>query len=175
VLEDLACGSAAQGATKAVAGTGVSAGKLGTVERAAGVLQVTYGGKASTCSSAIPPPDRYTANGVTDTWGTWSVYVTASPVRASAPPASGAAATSPTSPTASTSATPTLQRRPQTSPTSGAFTDSDDFSGRGQLCDRDNCADVYNLPVSTTSPTTTTSPKESTTTTTDPGSGGVAF
>ena len=67
-----------KGVTKATAGTGVSAAKLGTVKRAGGVLQVTYSGKAlywffkDTAAGQV--------NGVgTDTWGKWSVVVLKQP------------------------------------------------------------------------------------------------
>lgn len=63
-----------KGATKAKAGSGVSAAKLGTVRRANGALQVTYAGK---------PLYRFSGdsagqvNGnITDTWGKWAVVVT---------------------------------------------------------------------------------------------------
>jgi predicted lipoprotein with Yx(FWY)xxD motif len=67
-----------KGVTKATAGTGVVASKLGTIKRAGGALQVTYGGK---------PLYRFykdTAAGqvngdVTDTWGTWTAVVTVKP------------------------------------------------------------------------------------------------
>jgi len=67
-----------KGMKKAQAGTGVSAAKLGTVKRAGGALQVTYGGKAlyrffkDTAAGQV--------KGVTtDTWGKWSVVATKKP------------------------------------------------------------------------------------------------
>jgi predicted lipoprotein with Yx(FWY)xxD motif len=67
-----------KGVTKAKAGTGVSAAKLGTIKRADGAEQVTYGGKA------LYKFFKDTAAGqvkgvVTDTWGKWSVVVTKKP------------------------------------------------------------------------------------------------
>ena len=67
-----------KGQTKASAGSGISAGKLGTVKRAGGTLQVTYGGKA------LYRFFKDTAAGqvkgvLKDTWGLWSVVVTKKP------------------------------------------------------------------------------------------------
>jgi predicted lipoprotein with Yx(FWY)xxD motif len=67
-----------KGTTKAKAGTGVSAAKLGTIKRGGGALQITYAGKplywfvGDTAAGQV--------HGVlTDTWGKWSVVVTAKP------------------------------------------------------------------------------------------------
>jgi predicted lipoprotein with Yx(FWY)xxD motif len=72
-----------KGATKAIAGSGVSSAKLGTIARAGGRLQVTYGGK---------PLYRFfmdkagQVNGdVTDPWGKWSAVVTVKPSSAGSP------------------------------------------------------------------------------------------
>jgi len=64
-----------KGATKPKAGSGVNAAKLGTVKRSHGALQVTYAGKPLYWFSGDSPGQ---VNGnVTDTWGKWSVLVTA--------------------------------------------------------------------------------------------------
>jgi predicted lipoprotein with Yx(FWY)xxD motif len=63
-----------KGVTKATAGTGVNASKLGTVKRG-GALQVTYGGKA--LYQFVEDASASQVNGnITDTWGKWSVVVT---------------------------------------------------------------------------------------------------
>jgi predicted lipoprotein with Yx(FWY)xxD motif len=67
-----------KGVTKATAGSGVSAAKLGTIKRANGVLQVTYAGKALYWFSGDSPAGQVNGN-VTDTWGTWSDVVTVKP------------------------------------------------------------------------------------------------
>ena len=77
-----------KGATKATAGTGVNAAKLGTVKRSGGALQVTYNGKALYFFALDSGPGKVTGN-LKDKWGTWSVVVTAKPVGSS----SGAATT----------------------------------------------------------------------------------
>jgi predicted lipoprotein with Yx(FWY)xxD motif len=65
-----------KGVTKAKAGPGVSASKLGTVTRGGGVRQVTYAGKP--LYSFVGDTGTGQVNGnVTDTWGTWSAVVTA--------------------------------------------------------------------------------------------------
>jgi uncharacterized membrane protein YgcG len=62
------------GVTKAKAGSGVTASKLGTVKRN-GVVQVTYGGKP--LYFFIGDSAAGQVNGVvTDTWGKWSAVVT---------------------------------------------------------------------------------------------------
>lgn len=63
-----------KGVTKATAGTGVSASKLGTVKRG-GALQVTYAGKP--LYRFVEDTSASQVNGnITDTWGKWSVVVT---------------------------------------------------------------------------------------------------
>lgn len=64
-----------KGVTKATAGTGVSAAKLGTVKRAGGALQVTYGGKPLYYFS-IDTKAGQVGGDITDTWGTWGAVVT---------------------------------------------------------------------------------------------------
>jgi predicted lipoprotein with Yx(FWY)xxD motif len=62
------------GVTKAKAGSGVSASKLGTVKRN-GVVQVTYDGKP--LYSFVGDTATGQVNGdVTDTWGKWTAVVT---------------------------------------------------------------------------------------------------
>lgn len=65
-----------KGATKATAGSGVDAAKLGTLKRAGGRLQVTYAGKPLYWFSGDKAPGQVNGN-ITDTWGTWSAVVTA--------------------------------------------------------------------------------------------------
>ena len=67
-----------KGVTKATAGTGVSAAKLGTTKGAGGALQVTYGGKALYWFSKDKAPGQVTGN-VTDTWGKWIDVVLVKP------------------------------------------------------------------------------------------------
>lgn len=66
-----------KGVTKATAGTGVNAAKLGTVKGVGGALQVTYGGKALFWFSK-DKAGKVTGN-VTDTWGKWSDVVLVRP------------------------------------------------------------------------------------------------
>jgi predicted lipoprotein with Yx(FWY)xxD motif len=83
-----------KGVTKAQAGSGVNAAKLGTKKTSTGALQVTYGGKPLyffTGDTAVGM-----ANGnVTDTWGKWSTVVTVKPTSSSS--GSGSATTAPSS------------------------------------------------------------------------------
>jgi predicted lipoprotein with Yx(FWY)xxD motif len=67
-----------KGVTKATAGTGVTASKLGTVARAGGVRQVTYSGKALYWYSLDTGPRQVNGN-LTDSWGKWTAFVTAKP------------------------------------------------------------------------------------------------
>jgi predicted lipoprotein with Yx(FWY)xxD motif len=62
------------GVTKAKAGPGVKAAKLGTVKRN-GVVQVTYGGKPLYFFVGDSTAGQVNGN-VTDTWGKWSAVVT---------------------------------------------------------------------------------------------------
>ncbi|MGO9660731.1 MAG: hypothetical protein ACLP7F_20545 [Acidimicrobiales bacterium] len=66
------------GVTKATAGPGVNAAKLGTVKGAGGALQVTYSGKALYWFVGDKAPGQVNGN-VTDTWGTWSDVATVKP------------------------------------------------------------------------------------------------
>jgi predicted lipoprotein with Yx(FWY)xxD motif len=77
-----------KGVSKATAGSGVNAAKLGTVKRSGGTRQVTYNGKALYYFALDSGPGKVTGN-IKDKWGTWSVVVTAKPVGSS----SGAATT----------------------------------------------------------------------------------
>jgi predicted lipoprotein with Yx(FWY)xxD motif len=63
-----------KGVKKATAGSGVKASKLGTIHRAGGALQVTYGGKPLYFFSIDSGPGMVTGN-VTDTWGKWTDVV----------------------------------------------------------------------------------------------------
>jgi predicted lipoprotein with Yx(FWY)xxD motif len=67
-----------KGVTKATAGPGVSAAKLGTVKRASGALQVTYAGKALYWFALDTAPGQVKGN-VTDTWGKWTDVATIKP------------------------------------------------------------------------------------------------
>ena len=64
-----------KGQTKATAGSGVSASKLGTVTRSGGVRQVTYNGKALYFFSGDSGSGQVNGN-VTDEWGKWTDLVT---------------------------------------------------------------------------------------------------
>ncbi len=74
-----------KGVTKAKAGAGVNAAKLGTVKVAGGALQVTYSGLA--LYWFVGDKARGQVNGnVTDTWGKWSDVATVKPAT---PPSTG--------------------------------------------------------------------------------------
>ncbi len=60
-----------KGVKHAKAGSGVSAGKLGTIKRSGGRYQVTYGGKPLYWFSGDTSAGQVTGN-VTDAWGKWS-------------------------------------------------------------------------------------------------------
>ncbi len=64
-----------KGVTKATAGTGVRASKLGTVKRSGGSLQVTYSGKPLYFFVGDAAAGKVNGN-ITDTWGKWSDVVT---------------------------------------------------------------------------------------------------
>ena len=65
-----------KGVTKATAGKGVKASKLGTIARTGGALQVTYGGKALYRFSGDSAAGQVNGNNLADTWGTWFVVKT---------------------------------------------------------------------------------------------------
>jgi predicted lipoprotein with Yx(FWY)xxD motif len=64
-----------KGVTKAKAGSGVDASKLGTIKRSGGTLQVTYAGKPLYWFVGDTAHGQVNGN-ITDAWGKWSVYVT---------------------------------------------------------------------------------------------------
>ena len=64
-----------KGVTKAKAGAGVNASKLGTIKRSGGTLQVTYAGKPLYWFAGDTAREQVNGN-ITDSWGKWSVYVT---------------------------------------------------------------------------------------------------
>ena len=67
-----------KGVSKATAGAGVTASKLGTMARAGGIRQVTYGGRPLYWFAA-DKAGKANGNGVKDLGGTWSVVVTTKP------------------------------------------------------------------------------------------------
>ena len=75
-----------KGQTKATAGAGVSASKLGTIKVAGGALQVTYSGNALYWFSGDKARGQVTGN-VTDPWGKWSDVATIKPT--TTPPSTG--------------------------------------------------------------------------------------
>jgi predicted lipoprotein with Yx(FWY)xxD motif len=76
------------GVTKATAGKGVSASKLGTKKMSSGALQVTYSGKPLYFFSGDTGSGQVHGN-VTDTWGKWSDVVTVKPAKSSSGGSSG--------------------------------------------------------------------------------------
>ncbi len=83
-----------KGVTKATAGSGVDAAKLGTIARAGGLLQVTYGGKPLYRFYMDTAPGQVNGD-VTDTWGKWSAVVTVKPSTGGTPTTSTTTTTSP--------------------------------------------------------------------------------
>jgi predicted lipoprotein with Yx(FWY)xxD motif len=72
-----------KGTTKATAGSGVTASKLGTISRSGGALQVTYNGKALYYFEGDSGPGKVTGNNLKDQWGKWFVVVTSKPTGSS--------------------------------------------------------------------------------------------
>jgi predicted lipoprotein with Yx(FWY)xxD motif len=81
-----------KGVTKAKAGTGVNAAKLGTVKLSNGTLQVTYGGKKLYKFVGDTAAGQVHGN-VTDMWGKWTAVVTAKPTGSSSGSGAGTTAT----------------------------------------------------------------------------------
>ena len=80
-----------KGVTKAKAGSGVNAAKLGTIKRSNGALQVTYGGKP--LYWFIGDTGHGQVHGVlTDAWGKWSAVVTVKPSSSSSSGTGGSTA-----------------------------------------------------------------------------------
>lgn len=80
------------GVTKAKAGPGVKAAKLGTVKRN-GVVQVTYGGKPLYYFAGDSTAGQVNGN-VSDTWGKWSAVVTKKAAGSSSNSGSGSSSNS---------------------------------------------------------------------------------
>ncbi len=76
------------GVSKAKAGTGVNAAKLGTVKRSGGTLQVTYAGKPLYYFAGDSAAGQVHGN-LTDAWGKWSTVVTAKAASSSSTSNSG--------------------------------------------------------------------------------------
>ncbi|HUY06068.1 MAG TPA: hypothetical protein VMU99_02250 [Acidimicrobiales bacterium] len=86
-----------KGVTKATAGSGCKAAQLGTVKRASGVRQVTFNGKALYRFSGDKSAGQVHGNRAKDSWGTWSVVVTAKVTSSGASAGSGGGTTTTTS------------------------------------------------------------------------------
>jgi predicted lipoprotein with Yx(FWY)xxD motif len=71
-----------KGVTRAKAGAGVNAARLGTIKGKGGVRQVSYGGKPLYYFVKDTAPGQVNGN-LTDEWGKWSVVVTVKPAHAS--------------------------------------------------------------------------------------------
>ena len=82
-----------KGVTKAKAGPGVNAAKLGTKKTSSGALQVTYGGKLLYFYIGDKAAGQATGN-ITDTWGKWSTVVTVKPKSSGSGSGSGTTAPS---------------------------------------------------------------------------------
>jgi len=78
-----------KGVTKAKAGKGVTASKLGSVKRSGGVRQVTYAGKPLYWFKYDTAAGQVNGNGAKDTWGKWSVVVTVKPAASTTTTTSG--------------------------------------------------------------------------------------
>lgn len=76
-----------KGATRAIAGRGVNAAKLGTIARPGGRRQVTYAGQALYWFFGDTAPGQVKGN-VTDAWGKWSSVVLIKPSHSSSTPTS---------------------------------------------------------------------------------------
>ena len=135
-----------KGATKATAGAGVNAAKLGATRTASGALQVTYAGQALFWFFKDTAPGQVRGNNIKDQWGRWTIYTTVKPKSAGTTTHSGGATTT-TQPKSSGTTT--------THPVGATTTTTPLITGGGT--------------------TTTTHPAGSTTTTTSPSSGGVSF
>ncbi|NNN08396.1 MAG: hypothetical protein HKL85_04285 [Acidimicrobiaceae bacterium] len=85
-----------KGSTKVTAGRGVSVAKIGTIKRAGGRLQVTYGGRPLYWFVLDTAPGQVRGN-ESDTWGKWSVVVVK--------PANGGVSTPTTTSTSTSTAT----------------------------------------------------------------------
>ncbi|HEY6624074.1 MAG TPA: hypothetical protein VIX85_09600 [Acidimicrobiales bacterium] len=172
----------AKGTTRAQAGSGVLASMLGTVKRSGGVRQVTYGGKPLYWFSGDSGAGQVNGN-VTDTWGKWSVVVTAKPAQSSAgattaptPSSAGPTTTMPVSPTTSpgTGSSPTQSTSPP--PTSGST--SSPAPVTAPTPEAGPTPSPTTPPATSppaTSPPATSPPATSPPATMPPGSGGVAF
>ncbi len=77
-----------KGKSAATAGSGVNAAKLGTVTRSGGSRQLTYAGKPLYWFVGDTGPGQVHGN-LTDTWGKWTVVVTAKPAHSSSSSNSG--------------------------------------------------------------------------------------
>jgi predicted lipoprotein with Yx(FWY)xxD motif len=106
----------AAGTTKAVAGAGVSAAKLGRVKDSAGKWQVTYGGKALYRFIGDTSAGQVSGNKLTDQWGLWLVDVTKKPKSGSSG-GTGGGTTTTKPPTTTTTKPPTTTTNPPTTTT----------------------------------------------------------
>jgi predicted lipoprotein with Yx(FWY)xxD motif len=144
-----------KGVTRARAGAGVNAAKLGTVTRSHGALQVTYSGKPLYRFSGDKAPGQVLGMG-TNPWGTWSVVVTAKLAPTTSPSASPTPALPATPSGTGSSQPPATLPTPPTSPTPMTVPPTP-------------------VPAPAPMPAPTTPTPSPTTTTTAPSTGGVAF